>query len=262
MFHCSLTGTLFVYQGEEIGLCNVPRDWPEEEYKDIETKQGIEGERRHRWIQGGQKGKMEDVDVRDVLQAMRWTARDNGRTPMQVSYFNKASNAKTQWDSSEHAGFSQGTPWMRVHDDYKEGWNVQAQVANPNSVWSFWRKMLAIRKQYEALIYGQLTASRQREGLPDFLGTFVPLDVKNEKTYAYIRDDSQTSQRLLIILNLARSPPDEGDFRHGERAIFSISKEVDVSKAKLIITNGSAAEGSKIKGDIELDPWEGRIYQL
>ena len=85
MFHTSLTGTIFIYQGQEIGLCNVPRDWAEEEYKDIETIQALDGERDFRWKQNGKKGKPEDIDVSDVMRDMRWTARDNGRTPMQVS---------------------------------------------------------------------------------------------------------------------------------------------------------------------------------
>lgn len=79
MFHTSLTGTIFVYQGQEIGLCNVPRNWGEEEYKDIETIQHIEGEREWR------RENNQSDDVSDVLKEMRETARDNGRTPMQVS---------------------------------------------------------------------------------------------------------------------------------------------------------------------------------
>lgn len=81
MFHATLTGTLFVYQGQEWGLCNVPRDWSIEEYKDIETIQNLEGEREYRRKQQG----VEDPDMSDVIKDMRETARDNGRTPMQVS---------------------------------------------------------------------------------------------------------------------------------------------------------------------------------
>ena len=81
MFHCGLGGTLFIYQGQEMGLCNVPRDWKEEEYKDIETIQNLEGERDHRRRKTGE----EDPDMSDYLQGIRETARDNGRTPIQVS---------------------------------------------------------------------------------------------------------------------------------------------------------------------------------
>jgi alpha-glucosidase len=45
---------------------------------------------------------------------------------------------------------------MRVHNDYAQGWNVEQQSKDPNSVWRFWQKMLGLRKQYEALIYGTM----------------------------------------------------------------------------------------------------------
>ena len=66
-----------------------------------------------------------------------------------------------QWDDSKNAGFSSGTPWMRVHDDYKT-WNVAAQTKDPESVLTFWTKMLRIRKEYEALIYGEHTRKSRR----------------------------------------------------------------------------------------------------
>jgi len=222
MFHCSLTGTLFVYQGEEMGLCNVPRDWTEEEYKDIETIQHFEGERAHRRKLTGEK----DPDVSDVLVDLRETARDNGRTPI-------------QWDDSENAGFSKGKPWMRIHDDYKQ-WNIAAQRKDPNSVWSFWQKMLSLRKEYEALVYG----------------VFIPLDESNESIYAYIRDDPTVAQRLLVVLNMAR-----GSGR-GEASTFAVPKDLDGSKAKLIISNGNESEGSGFGSEIKLEAWEGRIYLL
>ena len=80
MFHCSLTGTIFVFQGQEYGMINVPRDWPEEEYKDVETIQLVQGEREYRKRKTGEA----NPDVSDVLRGIRQTARDNGRTPMQV----------------------------------------------------------------------------------------------------------------------------------------------------------------------------------
>ncbi|KAK4688709.1 hypothetical protein P7C73_g1403, partial [Tremellales sp. Uapishka_1] len=225
MFHCSLTGTLFIYQGEEIGMSNVPRDWSEKEYKDIESIQNLQGERAHRRkVQG-----KEDVDVSDVLESMRLTARDNGRTPM-------------QWDDTENAGFTKGVPWMRVHDDYREGWNAAAQVKDEDSVWSFWQKMLGLRKRYESLVYGE----------------FIPLDEGNEETYAYIRDDPTISQKLLVVLNFAR-----GNGR-GNASTFIVPETVDISRTQLLISNGQEKEGSKIPSsrEIALTPWEGRIYLL
>lgn len=79
MFHCSLGGTIFVYQGQEIGMCNMPRKWGEEEYKDIATIEYIEGERAYRRAATGK-----EPDMSDVLRSVCQTARDNARTPMQV----------------------------------------------------------------------------------------------------------------------------------------------------------------------------------
>jgi oligo-1,6-glucosidase len=74
----------------------------------------------------------------DVLDGIRRKARDHARNPM-------------QWSSSPNAGFSlkEGgeKPWMRVHDDYV-AWNVEKQKGDPNSVLSFWKKMLMFRKRY------------------------------------------------------------------------------------------------------------------
>jgi oligo-1,6-glucosidase len=56
-----------------------------------------------------------------------------------------------QWDATEHAGFTSGTPWMRVNDDYKL-WNAASQVSDPRSVRSFWKEALRIRKTNDVLV--------------------------------------------------------------------------------------------------------------
>ena len=127
---------------------------------------------------------------------------------------------------------------MRVHDDYADGWNVEQQTQDPASVWSFWKKMLATRKQYEALIYGK----------------FVPLDEKNEEVYAWIRDDPTIGQKLLVVLNFAR-----GEGKRGKEVKWTVPVEVE---GKLVITNGAAAEGAALEKEVTLSPWEGRIYLL
>ena len=96
MFQCSLTGTLFIFQGQEIGLCNVPQDWSANEYKDVAsqnvstrqrlqlTLQYLEDERKR---VRKQKGLSADspVAIDYKMEGLRAIARDNGRTPMQVS---------------------------------------------------------------------------------------------------------------------------------------------------------------------------------
>lgn len=163
-----------------------------------------------------------------------------------------------KWDTSANAGFSKATPWMRVHDDYAEGWNVEQQTKDPKSTFAFWQKMLKTRKQYESLIYGKSSIYYGCGSCAKGTGKFVPLDVKNEEVYAWIRDDPTINQKVLIVLNFAR-----GADKRGKEVTWSIPSEVDVSNAKLIITNGEAKEGEGLSGrEIALGKWEGRIYLL
>jgi oligo-1,6-glucosidase len=82
MFHATLTGTIFLYQGQELGMINIPDSWGFSEYKDIEAIQNMERERTVFASRGleGQK------DLAVSLHSLRMTARDNSRTPMQVRH--------------------------------------------------------------------------------------------------------------------------------------------------------------------------------
>ncbi|OCF39721.1 alpha-glucosidase [Kwoniella heveanensis CBS 569] len=224
LFHCSLSGTIYVYQGQELGMINVPRDWDIAEYKDVETIHNFEAEVEHRRVLSGQA----NPDISDLLEHNRMTARDNGRTPM-------------QWDSTLNAGFSKGEPWMRIHDNYREGWNAAQQMKDPKSTWSFWQRTLRLRKENDAMIYGR----------------FIPLDESNEETYAYIREDLEHGQKLLVVLNLARG----GDQR-GVTSTVVIPSEIDTTRSKLLISNVEESVDGRIYGEISLAPWEGRIYSL
>ncbi len=81
MLHTTLTGTLFIYQGQEAGMVNLPKEWDESEYKDVEAIQNLKGEREHL----EKFGVTSDDAIKEVLASLRMTARDNSRTPMQVS---------------------------------------------------------------------------------------------------------------------------------------------------------------------------------
>lgn len=121
-------GTPFVYQGEELGMGDYP--WTSiDEFDDVETK----GLWRDRVVLGGE-------DPAEVWRGIVHASRDNARTPM-------------QWDSSPHAGFSVGTPWLPVNPDYT--WlNAQAQVGVEGSTFEFYRRMIALRKELSVLVDG------------------------------------------------------------------------------------------------------------
>ncbi|KAL7419003.1 hypothetical protein Q5752_006688 [Cryptotrichosporon argae] len=207
MFHTTLTGTLFIYQGQEIGMVNVPADWGEHEYKDIEAIKILAGEREFLRQQG-----VEGDVTKEVMKSLRMTARDNGRTPM-------------QWDASPNAGFSKATPWMRVHDDY-ETWNVATQRADPGSAWHFWKRMLEIRKQHPALLYGD----------------FTPLDNESNENYSYIRHHAATGERILVVLNFARGDDGMGRSITWDPAVNG----VDMAGATLLISNNAEAGSSHL----------------
>lgn len=128
-----LTGTLFIYQGQEIGTVNMPDTWEIEDIKDPDSLNSYNDVKdRH------------DADplwLKKAMAGIRRVARDNARIPV-------------QWDSSANGGFTTGKPWMRVHDLYPEI-NVADQEKDPKSPLNYWKQMMALRKKYSDLaIFG------------------------------------------------------------------------------------------------------------
>ncbi|TVY82805.1 Alpha-glucosidase [Lachnellula suecica] len=129
MMLCATTGTLFVYQGQEIGMINAPKDWPIEDYKDIESI--------NYYNSVAKRTNNDPKALAHVMKSIQILGRDHARLPM-------------QWDSTPYAGFTskKDGAWMRTHDLYKKI-NVESQVNDPTSVLSFWKKMLKVRKEYK-----------------------------------------------------------------------------------------------------------------
>jgi len=172
---CTLSGTLYVYQGEEIAMANVPTDWPIEEYKDVASQTYFYEELAARRTNYD----VADPDMSDIWDGLRRKARDHARSPM-------------QWDNSRNAGFSLvnngdngAKPWMRVHDDHKE-WNVAKQSADPNSVLAFWKAMLSFRKRHLSCTYG----------------IYAELSPEDERIYAYTKD--YEAERTIVLLNFTK----------------------------------------------------------
>ncbi|KAF2182401.1 glycoside hydrolase family 13 protein [Zopfia rhizophila CBS 207.26] len=172
LMQTTLAGTLYVYQGEELGMRNVPASWGPEEYKDIES---INFWKKYNKLYPNNQEKLSLA--RKILQKK---ARDNARTPV-------------QWTSAPHAGFTSpnSTPWMRVNDDYKTI-NAEAQIANPQStqgtlsVHAFWKRGLENRKSHkDVFVYGD----------------FELIDANDEKVIAYRRWSKD--EAFITVLNLS-----------------------------------------------------------
>ncbi len=124
-----MQGTPYIYEGEELGMTNV--QFPLKEYRDIELLNAYK-ER----IEAG-------YSEEDVMKSIYAKGRDNARTPM-------------QWDASANAGFTEAevTPWIQVNPNYPEI-NAKIQRQDPNSVFSYYKKLVALRKEQEILTDGR-----------------------------------------------------------------------------------------------------------
>lgn len=201
----TLPGTLYVYQGEEIGMTNVAFD-NIEDYRDIETLNFY----REMTKKGLPKEK--------IMEAIHRISRDNARTPM-------------QWDDSPYAGFTTGTPWIKINPNYPDI-NVAHDLKDSNSIFHYYQKIIRLRKENLIMIYGDYQLILEDD----------------EHIYSYLR--TLNKDRLLIILNF-----------FSNQTIFNLPANIDYQDKKLLISNYDIEEDEDIKR-IYLRPYEARVYKL
>lgn len=194
----TMRGTPFIFQGDEIGMTNF-RLRSIGESQDIETING--------WREAEKKG----IPEAAFLRVANYSGRDNARTPM-------------QWDNSSNAGFSSGIPWMPVNPN-NTAINVNHQEQEPDSVLSYWKKMIGIRKAHPVLTYG----------------VYKPVETDNEHLFVYYRESDE--EKFLVILNMSdvdtKFPSTVRDAR-GQVLIGNYTKEIKD----------------------RLNPWEAIVIQL
>ena len=154
----TLRGTPFLYQGQELGYTNP--SWPSIDcYNDISS------------INQYQLALEEGVSPEEALEGVHRFSRDSARTPM-------------QWDDSHEAGFTEGKPWLPVHEDYRTC-NVDYETREPASVLSWYRDLARIRSRLEVLSEG----------------SFSELMEDHEQVYAYER--SWKDQKVFVLVNFS-----------------------------------------------------------
>lgn len=124
-----MQGTPYIYQGEELGMANYPFQ-NTQEFRDIESIHAYQ-----EWCEGGH------LSHEDFWPCLTFKSRDNARTPM-------------QWDDTRNAGFTSAEPWISVNPDYKEI-NAKAETSDPDSVFHYYKKLIALRKKYPVIVYGK-----------------------------------------------------------------------------------------------------------
>ena len=202
-FLLTMRGTAYWFAGDEIGMDNIKFE-NISDYKDVDT------------ITNYKRILNEGGDTDAYLEKQKLIARDNARTPF-------------QWDDSPNAGFTTGTPWIKVNPNYKTV-NVTAEEQNPDSILNYFKKVIKFRKENEAFVYGD----------------YLLLDAQNPRIYAYQR--TWKGERFIVTLNF--SP-------HMAKMDFI----ADMKNCKAIFCNYND-ESKRVKnGTLLLRPFEAVIWK-
>lgn len=205
MIH-TLPGIPYVYQGEEIGMTGVRFDTIND-YHDIAMK--------NKYVEEVGKGR----DPNEVFKELLPLSRDNSRTPM-------------QWSDSANAGFSTGTPWIKVNPNFK-AINVEADLASPKSIYHYYQKLIRLRKENLIIVYGSYHDFTEGE----------------KHIYAYTR--SYEKRIWLIVLN------------HSDQANKWVMPEELRGSKKILLSNYRENEQDEETAyHLNLNPHEARIYAM
>ena len=200
-----LRGIPFIYQGQEIGMQNAV--WNSvEEYNDINT------------IDQYHTARNAGLTDKEALKACSKLSRDNARTPV-------------QWNAQENAGFTAGTPWLKVNDNYKEI-NMADQDQNPDSILNYYRRLIALRKSptyKEVFTYGK----------------FLPAYQDTEDVMAYYRKDEHT--RILVAANFGKE---------------SVELPLDYPVKQVLLSNQHKQHNYNTESHLSLESCEVIVFEL
>lgn len=197
-----MKGTPYVFQGEEIGMTNIRMD-AIDDYRDIETLNAYK-------VYTEQMGYTPE-HMMDCLYAK---SRDNARTPM-------------QWDASANAGFTTGTPWIRVNPNYTKI-NAESQLRDEASIFNYYKELIRLRHESELIVYGE----------------FELLCPEDEQIFAYRR--YLGDEQLLVICNFS-----------ADEVQFTVPDVLKGKKAELLISNYAEAAYSE---ELTVRPYEAKVY--
>lgn len=190
-----MQGTPYIYQGEELGMTNV--QYPIEDYEDLETLNMYHERKKQGYQEEG------------IMRSIHAKSRDNARTPM-------------QWDASDNAGFTTGTPWLKVNPNYIEI-NAKDNLEDPDSVFACYQKLIALRKSYPVFVDGH----------------FHLLLEEDENFFAYMREDENSE--LLVVANFFDQQ-------------VNLPLELDLQDYTILYQNYKDTSGNLYR------PYEARIY--
>ena len=197
-----MKGTPYIYQGEELGMTNVRFD-DINDYNDIESLNMY----KDRLSKG--------YSHNEIMESIYAKGRDNARTPM-------------QWDDSENAGFTTGTPWLAVNKNYDKI-NAKQCLQDENSIFYHYKKLIDIRKNNDTIIYGD----------------YKLLCEDDENIFAYVRE--LNGDKILVVCNFYDKDVEfkfDGDFNY----------------SKVLLSNYN--DSSKMIEKLKLRPYEAVMYRF
>ena len=199
----TLRGTPFIYQGEELGMTNVR--WPSiDDYNDISSVSQYKIA-----LQNG-------LSEKEALECVYRFSRDNARTPM-------------QWDGTDNAGFTTGTPWLPVSDNYKTV-NAEAETSDEASVLAWYKTLARFRQEHPAMIYGSYTEVYE----------------DREDIFAFVRDDGE--EKILVVVNFG-----------GEEAVYDVA-HFGNGDIEILLSSYPDADGKPEAG--RLRPYEAVVLRI
>lgn len=196
-----MQGTPYIYQGEEFGMTN-PNFECLEQYRDVESINAY-----HILLEQG-KTKQE------IMAILKQKSRDNARTPM-------------QWSADEQAGFTKGTPWIPISENYQDI-NAEKALQDKESVFYFYQKLIKLRKEYDVITYGD----------------YQLLMEEHPTIFAYTRNYQQ--ETLLVISNF-----------YGKQAEITVPFE-GKGLSRILLSNYK--DSPEFTKNISLRPYESIVY--
>lgn len=180
-----LQGTPYIYQGEEIGMTD-PHFTSIEQYRDVES------------LNAYQNMQNKGYDEADIIEILGQKSRDNSRTPV-------------QWTNERNAGFTTGTPWIELPNNYNTI-NIEAAIADKNSILYVYKKLIELRHKHDIVTYGSIE----------------PLYMDDEHLFIYKRH--YNDETWLVITNFSKST-------------IALPKDLNI-EGKVVLQNGECNNGT------------------
>ena len=228
-----MQGTPYIYQGEELGMTNVFFD-SVDDYNDLEIHDSW-----RKYVVESQR-----ISPEDMLRYISASGRDNARTPM-------------QWDASENAGFTTGTPWLKVNPRYTDI-NAAEELANDDSIFYHYSDLIHLRKEHPIVLTGE----------------YRVLNLEDEQVYAYLRvnsaeDAAASGERALLVVANFTQETLSLPYADGQLASLAL-KNPGVLKIEELAAMGEAPElissnyrnehGEFTDEGTTLRPYEAKVY--